>query len=150
MPLEEQPEEENKNDPDQVPIEELLPGLEEFLAQVAAPPPEPVLPAPLPVPAPDGDEARRRSVRLKNKTTSKLTPVERAQEVLMKKLNILGNNEKPREEHKQHFLNMFKEPLLASRPGRPLAGLSSNCHFVRLRAGRCFVYYNGAFVSLGR
>lgn len=111
VPLEEQPEEENKNDPDQVPIEELLPGLEEFLAQVAAPPPEPVLPAPLPVPAPDGDEARRRSVRLKNKTTSKLTPVERAQEVLMKKLNILGNNEKPREEHKQHFLNMFKEPL---------------------------------------
>lgn len=87
-------------------------GSEEFVAQLAAPPPAPILPLP-PVPPPEAleDEVPRHIERLHSKGKSAQNPVTRVQLVLMKKLNLLDDTEEPKTDHRQRLLNMFTGPI---------------------------------------
>jgi hypothetical protein len=53
----------------------------------------------------------RRSERLSNKTTSTMTPLQKAQVVLLKKLDMLDDENDAQEEQKLRLLNMFKGDL---------------------------------------
>jgi hypothetical protein len=63
-------------------------------------------------PANNGEQVgRRNSKRLAEKPTANLSSIARCQVVLMKKLDILPDNQQPQEEHKKRLMALFNDPM---------------------------------------
>jgi hypothetical protein len=88
-----------------------LGGLAALLGDLMQPAPLPLLGMPEPVPVQLSAKPRR-SERLSSKTTATLAPLQKAQVILMKKLDLLDETADGPEEQKLRLLALFKGPIL--------------------------------------